>query len=55
MTLSIPEVRPPVLSKETAKMLDEFRSFRHVFRNVYGFNLASDKDSGFAEQIVPYS
>lgn len=43
MTLDIPEVRPPLLSKETASRLDEFRAFRHVFRNVYGFNLSSEK------------
>lgn len=43
MTLSIPEVRPPVLSRETAGKMDEFRAFRHVFRNVYGFNLSSER------------
>jgi hypothetical protein len=43
MTMDIPEVRPPLLSKETAAMLDEFRAFRHVFRNVYGFNLSSER------------
>lgn len=39
MTLAIPEGRPPVLRKETAAELDKYRAFRHVFRNVYGFNL----------------
>lgn len=43
MTLAIPEVRPPLLTKETAAKLDEYRSFRHVFRNVYGFNLSSER------------
>ncbi|MCL6560975.1 MAG: hypothetical protein K6U74_19745, partial [Firmicutes bacterium] len=43
MTLDVPEVRPPLLSKETANKLDEFRAFRHVFRNVYGFNLSSER------------
>ncbi|MEW6698055.1 MAG: hypothetical protein ACOY35_02210 [Bacillota bacterium] len=43
MTLDIPEVRPPVLSRETAGKLDEYRAFRHVFRNVYGFNLSSER------------
>lgn len=43
MTLEIPEVRQPLLSKETAGKLDEFRAFRHVFRNVYGFNLSSER------------
>ncbi|MCL5038373.1 MAG: hypothetical protein M1299_00855 [Firmicutes bacterium] len=43
MTLAIPEVRPAVISRETAQRLEAFRSFRHVFRNVYGFNLDSKR------------
>lgn len=43
MVLEIPDVRPPLISKETASKLDEFRAFRHVFRNVYGFNLSADR------------
>jgi hypothetical protein len=39
MTLDLPGVRPPVLRAETAQALDEFLRFRHLFRNVYGFEL----------------
>jgi len=39
MTLDLPGVRPPVLREETAHALDEFLRFRHLFRNVYGFEL----------------
>lgn len=39
MTIPIAEVRPAVLRKHTAAQLEEYRAFRHVFRNVYGFNL----------------
>jgi len=39
MSVSIDGVRPPVISKETERYLDQYRAFRHVFRNVYGFNL----------------
>jgi hypothetical protein len=39
MTLDIDGIRPPVLSKETASILDEYRSFRHVVRNIYGFEI----------------
>ena len=39
MTLDLPGVRPPVLRQETAHALDEFLRFRHLFRNVYGFEL----------------
>ena len=40
MALTIPGLRPAVISKETAEKLDSYRAFRHVFRNVYGFHLA---------------
>jgi len=43
MTLSVPGIRPALLTTETADRLDEFRAFRHVFRNVYGFNLSSQR------------
>jgi hypothetical protein len=39
MTLDIEGIRPAVLSKETASILDEYRSFRHVVRNIYGFEM----------------
>ena len=39
MTIPISQVRPAVLREYTATQLDEYRAFRHVFRNVYGFNL----------------
>ena len=39
MTLDIEGIRPAVLSKETASLLDEYRSFRHVVRNTYGFEI----------------
>ena len=39
MTLEVPEVRPPVISKDLARTLDEYLRFRHVFRNVYGYML----------------
>ena len=40
MVLTVPQVRPPLVKRDTAARLDEFRAFRHVFRNVYGFNLS---------------
>jgi hypothetical protein len=38
MSTEVPERRPPVISNEVRYMLDEFRGFRHVVRNVYAFN-----------------
>lgn len=43
MALDIPDIRPSLISKETAAKLDEFRAFLHVFRNVYGFNLSAER------------
>jgi hypothetical protein len=39
MTLSIEGIRDPVISKNTAKMLNEYLRFRHLFRKRYGFDL----------------
>lgn len=35
--------RPPLLKKETARQLEEFLGFRHVVRNVYGFELDTER------------
>jgi hypothetical protein len=35
MTLDVPGVRPPVISRELYESLDELRRFRHLFRNAY--------------------
>ena len=39
MTLTIAEVRPPVVDAPLAEVLDEYLRFRHLFRHVYGFAL----------------
>ena len=39
MTLDLPNIRPPVISPSTARALAEFLRFRHLFRNLYGFEL----------------
>ena len=43
MSLPLNTRRPCVLRKETVAALDEFRAFRHVFRNVYGFALDPER------------
>ncbi len=35
MTLDLPQIRPPVLSRDTAERLDRYRKFRHLIRNIY--------------------
>lgn len=39
MATNIETVRPEVLDDETARQLDEYLRFRHLFRNIYGFDL----------------
>ncbi len=36
-------IRPAIISRTTMLKLDKYRAFRHVFRNVYGFNLDSER------------
>ena len=39
MTVTVPGLRPAVISEELGWKLDEYMRFRHVFRNVYGYLL----------------
>lgn len=43
MSHEIPQVRPQVLSAETAQSLDEYLRFRHVVRNIYAFAFDPDR------------
>jgi hypothetical protein len=43
MALDIDGIRGRVISIETRDLLNEFRGFRHVFRNIYGFNLVCER------------
>jgi hypothetical protein len=37
MVAEVPSVRPALICEETRQMLDEYRGFRYVVRNVYAF------------------
>ena len=43
MCLEIENIRPSVISRETGKSLEEYLAFRHVVRNIYGFEIDSEK------------
>jgi hypothetical protein len=43
MTLSIPSVRKKVINDKLKAKLYDYLRFRHIFRNVYGFDLNWDK------------
>jgi hypothetical protein len=46
MAAEIPGVRPAVISEKTLEILDEYRGFRHIVRNVYTFKFDPDKMQG---------
>ncbi len=56
MVLAIPGLRPSLISARTARLLEPYRGFRHVFRNVYGFQLdpgrTLDLVRGLAEAVL---
>ena len=39
MTIELPETRPTVINKELFHKLEEYLRFRHLTRNIYGFQL----------------
>jgi hypothetical protein len=43
MSMEIPEVRPAVISEELRELLEDYRGFRHVVRNVYTYHLSPEK------------
>lgn len=51
MALEIENIRPPVISKETARALEEYLAFRHVIRNIYGFEIDSERLKGLIGRI----
>lgn len=43
MSIEIKNSRPKVISKESRKIIDEYRGFRHIVRNVYTYKFSSEK------------
>ena len=43
MLIAVPDIRPAVLSEKGGIILNEMRSFRHVFRNSYVFVIDADR------------
>lgn len=43
MSIAIEKIRPAVISKSMANELNDFLSFRHVVRNIYGFEIDSER------------
>ncbi len=53
MQSDLPELRPPVLSTEAVRMLDEFLRFRHVVRNIYAFQFDPERIARLVSQMRP--
>ena len=51
MAQDFPSIRPAVISPENATILDEFRRFRHLVRNVYTVNLLPEKMAGLMKSL----
>ena len=51
MAEPISGVRQEVISHETMTLLNEFRAFRHLARNIYAFNLQPAKVGVLIEQL----
>lgn len=43
MAVEVPEVRPAVLSPELVERLADYLRFRHLVRNIYGFELDEER------------
>ena len=44
MRLDVPGYRPAVIDEELYRLLEDFRGFRHVFRNCYSFELDWERE-----------
>ena len=52
MTLPLEGIRPAVISEELAADLDEYLAFRHVFRNIYGFELKGERIIRLSDRLA---
>ena len=51
MVAEVPSVRPALICEETRRMLDEYRGFRHVVRNVYAFRFDQAKVQKLVQEV----
>ena len=53
MAIELPDVRPRVISNETKDLLNEYLSFRHVFRHGYALRLDWSRLKLLIEELGP--
>jgi hypothetical protein len=51
MSLTITDIRPHVISHNLMAQLDEYRSFRHIVRNIYAFQYDLEKLKKLVDQL----
>lgn len=51
MSIEIPAIRPAVISQETYDLLNNFRGFRHVARNLYVYDLDAKRIIEIGNQV----
>jgi len=50
MLIEVPDIRPAVITEDIATVLNELRSFRHVFRNFYVFVIDAERISALVKK-----
>lgn len=51
MAIPVEGIRPPVISEQQAERLEEYLRFRHLFRNIYGFELKWERCKPLAQGL----
>ncbi len=51
MSVPLENIRPQVIDEALERNLEEYLRFRHLFRNIYGFELRWDKCQPLAEHL----
>jgi len=52
MSMEIQGLRPAVISEELLDLLEEYRGFRHVVRNIYTYHLSPEKMERLVAKIA---
>lgn len=53
MGVTLPQIRPQVLSAGAIKIVDEYLRFRHVVRNIYTFDFDPERIEHLAQRLRP--
>ena len=53
MTVTLPQIRPRILSTEAFKAIEEFLRFRHIVRNLYTFEFDIERIQHLVRHLRP--